>query len=146
MTMPVENLKEIVRCSQLGVPPKSELIGWLGDCLSEVLAHRASSFEEAFGLQNYRGGVPWWLENAMQERNKALRALAKHHFADLPRTQQAREIATLASRYMASAWRFDKHRPEMPLHYKERPQKWLWHAFKSGASMPLSQRQLRNIL
>ena len=146
MTMPIENLKEIVRCSQLGVPLKNELISWLGECLNEVLVRRASSFEEAFGLQNYRGGVPWWLESAMRERNMAIKALAKYHFADLSRTQQAREIATLASRYTASAWRFDKHRPEMPLRYKHRPQKWLWDAFKSGASMPLSQRQLRNIL
>jgi hypothetical protein len=47
---------------------------------------------------------------------------------------------------MASAWRFDRNRPEMPLRYKRQPQELLWRAFKSGAFMPLSQRQLRNIL
>jgi hypothetical protein len=146
MAMPVENFKEIVRCSQLGVPLENDLVEWLGECLSEVLARRVSSFEEAFGLQNGRGGVPWWLASAMHERNKALRALARHHFADLPRSQQAREIETLSSRYMASAWRFDRNRPEMPLRYKRQPQELLWRAFKSGAFMPLSQRQLRNIL
>jgi hypothetical protein len=129
--MPVENFKEIVRCSQLGVPLENDLMEWLGECLSEV---------------NGRGGVPWWLASAMQERNKALRALARYHFADLPRSQQARGIEALSSRYMASAWRFDRNRPEMPLRYKRRPQEWLWRAFKSGAFMPLSQRQLRNIL
>jgi hypothetical protein len=146
MTTPVENLKKFVRCSQLGEPPEKDVICWLGDCLNEVLVHRVSSFEEAFGLQNLRGGVPWWLESAMQERNKALRELARCHLADQSRTQQARKIATLSSRYMASAWRFDKNRPEMPARYKGRPQEWLWQAFKSGASMPLSERQLRNIL
>jgi hypothetical protein len=110
MTMPVENFKEIVRCSQLGVPLENDLMEWLGECLSEVLARRVSSFEEAFGLQNGRGGVPWWLASAMQERNKALRALARYHFADLPRSQQARGIEALSSRYMASAWRFDRNR------------------------------------
>jgi hypothetical protein len=146
MTTPVENLKKFVRCSQLGVPPEKDVICWLGDRLNAVLVHRVSSFEEAFGLQNLRGGVPWWLESAMQERNKALRELARYHLADQSRTQQARKIATLSSRYMAAAWRFDKDRPEMPARYKGQPQEWLWQAFKSGASMPLSERQLRNIL
>jgi len=144
--MPVENIKEIVRCSQLGVPLENDLMEWLGECFSEVLARRVSSFEEAFGLQNSRGGVPWWLASAMHERNKALRALARHHFADLPRSQQAREIEALSGRYMASAWRFDRNRSEMPLRYERQPQEWLWRACKSGAFMPISQRQLRNIL
>lgn len=146
MTMPVENFKEIVRCSQLGVPLENDLILWLGECLHEVLVRRVSSFEEAFGLENGHGGVPWWMESAMGERNTALRALAMHHFKGLSRSQQACEIETLSRRYMASAWRFDKNHSEMPMRYLRQPQEWLWRAFKSGATMPLSQRQLRNIL
>lgn len=146
MTTQVENLKEFVRCSRRGMPPESDLVRWLAERVEEVLTRRATSFEEAFGLQNCRGGVPWWLESAMQERNGALRALAEHHLSDISRNQQARKIETLSNRYMASAWRFDRDRTEMPAHYKDQPHEWLWRAFKSGASMPLSQRQLRNIL
>lgn len=146
MMMPVNNLKEFVRCSRQGELPEQKLVEWLGDCLNAVLEQRASSFEEAFGLRNGRGGVPWWLEAAMRERNEALRRLAGQHFAELTRNQQGSEIARLALRYTTSAWRNDKDRDEMPPHYRGRPQQWLWQACKSGAPMPLSERQLRNIL
>jgi hypothetical protein len=146
MMMPVNNLKEFVRCSRLGVTPERHLVQWVGECLNEVLEHRASSFEEAFGLQKGRGGVPWWLEVAMRERNEALRNLARHYLNDLTRNQQASEIAKLSLRYMASAWRIDRDRDEMPPRYRNEREEWLWCACKSGASMPLSERQLRNIL
>jgi len=146
MTIQIENLKEFVRCYQDGEMPRRDLISWLAECLDQVLSHRVSSFEEAFGLRNCHGGVPWWLENAMHERNKALQKLAARHFAHLSRSKQAQKIETLSKRYMASAWRFDRNGIDMPPHYRDHPQEWLWRAFKAGASMPLTQRQLRNIL
>jgi hypothetical protein len=34
----------------------------------------------------------------------------------------------------------------MPSEYEGRQQKWIWIAFKTGAAMPLGERQLRQIL
>ena len=41
---------------------------------------------------------------------------------------------------------FDRNRDEMPQAYQRTPKEWIWLAFKSGAAMPLGERQLRNIL
>ncbi len=51
-----------------------------------------------------------------------------------------------AVRYAASAWRFDRERDAMPERYKGTQTECLWRAFKSGATMPIGVRQLRNIL
>ncbi|HJS33274.1 MAG TPA: hypothetical protein VJ924_14870 [Alphaproteobacteria bacterium] len=59
---------------------------------------------------------------------------------------RANHVRTLATRYAASAWRFDRDRDQMPPHYSGTPMEMLWRAFKSGAPMPIGERQLRNIL
>ena len=82
----------------------------------------------------------------MRSRDSALRALATRAYPGLSRSAQAKRIRCLTVRYAASAWRSDQSREEMPWHYAGKPQELLWRAFKSGAAMPLSERQLRNIL
>jgi hypothetical protein len=59
---------------------------------------------------------------------------------------QAERIWTLATRYAASAWRFDQDLEAMPAHYDGTPKQNLWAAFASGAAMPLGKRQLRSVL
>ena len=66
--------------------------------------------------------------------------------AVLPPCARAREIWTVASRYAASTWRFDNELEAMPEHYLGTQHEFLWQAFKSGAAMPIGERQLRNIL
>jgi len=98
------------------------------------------------GLRAPRGGIPWWLEEAMRRRNAALLELAERFFADLSPSAQARQIRLLAVRYGASAWAHDRIASEIPPRYVGMPNGWLWDAFKSGAPMPICERQLRNVL
>jgi len=53
---------------------------------------------------------------------------------------------TRAVRYGASAWRHDRGVGEMPRAYAGTDREPLWRAFRSGAPMPLGERQLRNII
>jgi hypothetical protein len=75
-----------------------------------------------------------------------LRQLASLYLCGLSASGKAREIERLARRYAATAWRFDRTREDMPREYSGKAQQWIWIAFKSGAPMPLGQRQLRQIL
>jgi hypothetical protein len=146
MLATIGNLREIARLCRNGDPLGSELSGWLGASLDQFLRRQAPTIEDAFGLRAPRGGVPWWLEEAMRRRDAALRELAETLLPDLSPTAQARHIHTLASRYGASAWRHDRTLEAMPRAYAGKANAWLWQAFKSGAPMPICERQLRNIL
>jgi hypothetical protein len=142
----VANLREIARRSQAGVPVDGPLQAWLADCLEQFLRRSAPSIEAAFGLSAPRGGVPWWLEEAIRHRDGALRELAARFLAGHSVTAQARRIRLEAARYAASAWRHDRTVEAMPDRYDGRLQEWLWRAFKSGAPMPICERQLRSVL
>jgi len=52
----------------------------------------------------------------------------------------------MLKRYGGSAWRLDREHAAMPADYAGTPHAHLWRAFKSGAAMPLGERQLRTIL
>src|SRR5258708_10700823 len=67
------------RCSA-GEPLPAGLSAWLGKSLGEFLSHRQRSIEAALGLVWPRGGVPWWLEEAMRPRDAALRQPAQRFF------------------------------------------------------------------
>jgi hypothetical protein len=105
-----------------------------------------ASLNDAFGIRNARGGIPWRTEVCIRRRDAALRALATTFMADLSISAQAERTHQLSSRYAASAWRFDRERQDMPASYRGTPHEMLWLAFKSGATMPLCKRQLRTIL
>lgn len=142
----IETIRAIERCCRDHEPLSAEQRQWLGNALSAYLEHRSPSIDSALGLANPRGGVPWWLEEAIRKRNAALRALASTCYAGLSASAQAEQIWTLATRYAASAWRFDQNREEMPAHYAGTPKHFLWAAFAAGAAMPLGKRQLRTVL
>ncbi len=86
------------------------------------------------------------MEDAIRLRDAALRELAERFHGDRLVSCQAREIRRRALRYAASAWRFDRDRTAMPPRYSGTQKEYLWRTFKAGAAMPLSERQLRNIL
>jgi hypothetical protein len=142
----IGNLREIARRCRRGEPLNQPLQHWLGASLDQFLLRRCPTIEDAFGLRAPRGGVPWWLEEAIRRRDAALRELAARFFAEASIAARAKHIHLLAVRYGASAWRFDRERDESPARYGGTPGEWLWRAFKSGAPMPICERQLRSIL
>lgn len=142
----IDNLREIMGRCLVGEPLDVDLANWLGGALEGYLTRQFRTLEEALGLIFPRGGIPWWREEAMRKRDAALRYLADTFLGDLATGTQAHNIWTGAIRYAASAWRFDREVDEMPERYAGTPKECLWRAFKSGAPMPIGERQLRNIL
>jgi hypothetical protein len=122
------------------------LASWLANSLQSFLDQRSPSLNDAFGLRNARGGIPWRVEASIRVRDASLRSLCKAYLGGLTISAQAERIHQLSVRYAASSWRFDRERAEMPLAYCATPQQFLWQSFKSGATMPLCARQLRTIL
>jgi hypothetical protein len=146
MLTTIENLREIARLCRGGEPLNEDLARWLSTALELFLRREVPTIECAMGLRAPRGGVPWWLEEAMRRRDAALRDLAQTLCPDLAPSAQARRIFTLALRYAASAWRHDQLHESMPAHYQGKPHAPLWRAFKAGAPMPICERQLRKLL
>ena len=146
MSIAVQRLRAVSDLCQQGEPLDDELAVWFGNCLRQFLERGATTFEEAFGLPSCRGGMPWWKEERVRQRDAALRALAQRLPADLSVSARAREMHTRAVRYGASAWHHDRGAGEMPRAYAGTDRELLWRAFRSGAPMPLGERQLRNII
>lgn len=146
MLQEIENLREICRCCSAGEELDPHLSEWLASSLEDYLNQRCGHLDEAFGLRGAQGGVPWRLEEAIRKRNAALGDLA----GMLPRSgsaaARARRINELCNGYAGNSWIRDRKRDEMPQGYAGTPKACLWRAFKSGAAMPISDRQLRNIL
>jgi hypothetical protein len=142
----IDNMRTVARLCQTGEPLPDALAAWLAASLQSYLERRAESLNDAFGLRNARGGVPWRMEASMRVRDEALRRLAAQHLSALSTSAQAARIRELSARYDVSNWRFDRTRETMPEAYAGTPHEWLWQAFKSGAAMPLGLRQLRTIL
>lgn len=146
MLRTIELLKDISRRCLADEALSPEQSKWLGDSLARFVDHDCTSIDNAFGLQFPRGGVPWWQEEAIRKRNAALRELAQRFSDHLSVSARARQIRTLTIRYGASAWRRDCERHEMPERYRGTPKEYIWAAFASGATMPIGERQLRNII
>jgi hypothetical protein len=142
----IQNLREISESCLSGEALSPDQARWLGDALARFLEHECRSIDDAFGLRLSRGGMPWWREEANRKRDSALRRLARTYFGDLSPSAQATHIATLSTRYAASAWRHDRACDDMPDAYRRTPKELLWTAFASRATMPLGHRQLRHIL
>ena len=146
MQSKINNLKAIARRCLAGKPLNRGLSRWLGTALENFLNHRTRSVDDALGLRFAQGGVPWWREAAIRKRDAALRQLAGHFYPRLCPSAQAKRIWQTSIRFAASAWRFDRNRENMPQHYVGKVTEYLWRAFKSGAAMPIGERQLRRIL
>lgn len=146
MPASIENIRTVARLCRTREPLPESLASWLATSLQSYLDHRSDSLNDAFGLRNARGGVPCRMEAAMRERDQALRSLARQHCPGLSTSAQAAQIHLLSTRYEASTWRFDRMQESMPSGYAGTPHEFLWRAFKSGAAMPLGNRQLRTIL
>jgi len=146
MLQNISLLDEISRRCVSGDALDRDQARWLGDALRRFLTRQSPTIEEAFGLRSFRGGVSWRHELAIRRRNAALVELARRHFSNSSAAAQAKAIQAVCVRYAASAWRFDRHCTVLPTAYSGLPQEFLWKAFAAGAPMPISERQLRNIL
>ena len=142
----IDNLREVARRCRAGEQLPAELAAWLGRSLEDFLFHRRRSLDDALGLRWPRGGVAWWMEEAIRARDAALRELARRFYPLQSVSAQARDVYNRSIRYAASAWLRDRNRGEMPAQYRGSPHEWLWHAFVSGAAMPVGECQLRQIL
>ena len=99
--------------------------------------------ERALGLQRGPGGSP---DTATEARDAVLRALAQRFYRCVPVSTQAARIHALAATYAFVNWPHDRERTQIPARYRATPEEYLWAAFKSGAPMALSRRDLRLIL
>src|SRR5262245_8802972 len=126
MLTTITKLREIRQCCVCEKPLASEHMHWLAESLDAFLSHRCRSLDEAVGLKFGRGGVPWWLEEAMRKRDAALRELARQYLADCSVSAQATRIRFMSARYAASAWQQDKNHCAMPTRYISTEAECLW--------------------
>ncbi len=142
----IETLYAIhTRCAD-GLPLTPDLRSWLASSLDRYLGHTCDNLNEAFGVIQGHGGVPWWRERAIRERDAALRALSCGHYRDISVYSRAKAIAAISRRYQTTCWPRDRQLEEMPEHYRGTPKEHLWRAFRSEAKMPVSERRLRTLL
>jgi hypothetical protein len=146
MVIAIDRLREISLRCQSGQTLDPELAQWLSSSLDAFLSHRVRALDEALGLRSTRGGLSWWMEEAIRTRDAALRALAKEPNLPSSIRAKARVIRELSRKYAASMWRFDKERAEMPAPYAGTLKQHLWTAFRSGAPMPIGERHIRTII
>ena len=146
MLQSIENMREISDLCRTRAPLPEPLAEWLANSFASFLTQRTHSLNEAFGVLNGRGGIPWYVDISNRSRDTALRTLADSFLDDLSLCAQAGRIRQMSQRYASGSWRFDRERDEMPAAYRGTEREYLWRAFKSGAAMPLCNRQLRNIL
>lgn len=146
MTGSIQYLREVTRRCLAREPLDPQLTEWLGRAFNAYLTRSHRTLDEAMGLVFPQGGVPWWLEEAMRERDLSLRELCCNFISETTTAARARAVRALSLRYAASAWRTDRNSHCMPAHYAGTIKEYLWRAFASGAPMPLGERQLRTIL
>lgn len=146
MRNPIQALDQLHKVCEDGEPIPEDLRNWLAQSLEVFLENNCKSLNEAFGLQQEHGGIPWWRERAIRLRDQALRDMARVHFPEGTVSSRAKEIANQSERYAAINWPRDRDVKDMPSRYTDRPLHYIWLAFKSGAKMPVSQRHLRTLL
>ncbi len=133
------------RCAD-NLPLSAELRDWLAASLGRYLEHDCDNLNEAFGVVQGHGGVPWWRERAIRERDAALRALSRGHYSTISVYSRAKAIAAISERYQTTCWPRDRLLDEMPARYRGTCKEYLWRAFRSEAKMPVSERRLRTLL
>src|SRR3954471_12911803 len=99
----IDNMRIVAELCQSRQPLPDPLADWLADSLQAFLQSRTPSLNDAFGIRNARGGIPWRIEGCMRQRDSALRSLALAFLSELPVTRQAERIHQLSTRYAASA-------------------------------------------
>jgi hypothetical protein len=142
---PVSSLREAARLLAIGEPLPEPLAIWLAGSFHAFLNRQGGDLEDALGLRWGRGGVPWWMDEAIRARDAALRHLADILVPTGSGSARARAVHLRTMRYAGTAWPRDRQLAEMPGAYLGQEREFLWRAFASGAAMPLGERRLRQI-
>lgn len=142
----IEALQAIHSRCTADQPLTPDLQIWLAESLGRYLEHDCDNLNEAFGVVQGHGGVPWWRERDIRERDAALRALANAHMSGLSIYGRAKAVAEISERYETTCWPRDRRLDAMPERYRGTAKEHLWRAFRSGAKMPVSERRLRTLL
>src|SRR6185369_15941877 len=100
----IHNMRTLAELCRTGEPLPDPLASWLADSLQSFLDQRSPSLNEAFGIRNARGGIPWRREASIRVRDAALRLLACHHLEGHSVSAQAANVHKLSLRYGASGW------------------------------------------
>ena len=146
MLQTINLLDEISRRCILGNALDRDQALWLGDALRRFLTRQSPTIEDAFGLRSARGGVQWRQELAIRRRNAALVELGRRQLSCRSASALVKAVHTMCVRYAASKWQLDRDCAVLPTAYSGLPLEFLWKAFSAGAPMPISRRQLLNIL
>jgi hypothetical protein len=133
------------RCAD-DLPLSPELRCWLAESLDRYLGHSCDNLNDAFGVTQGHGGVPWWRERAIRRRDAVLRTLSREYYSELSVYGRAKAVAEISGRYNTTCWPRDRSLDEMPERYRGTPKEHLWGAFRSEAKMPVSERRLRTLL
>ncbi len=142
---PVSGLREAARLLAVGAPLPAPLAIWLAHSLRAFLDRQHDDLEDALGLRWGRGGVPWWMDEAIRARDAALHRLAGMLLPAGSGSARARAVHLRSMRYAGTAWPRDRQLAGMPEAYLGTEREFLWRAFASGAAMPLGERRLRQI-
>jgi hypothetical protein len=142
----IEALQAIHSRCTADLPLPRDLQNWLAESLGRYLGHDCDNLNEAFGVVQGHGGVPWWREREIRERDAALRALAHAHMGGLSVYARAKAVAEISERYETTCWPRDRRLDAMPGRYRGTAKEHLWRAFMSGAKMSVSERRLRTLL
>ena len=143
-TQPIDRLRQLLVIAEHG--ELGELGEWLTPRLNDYLARAQEgvTLDEALGLAVGRGEAPWYTKEAMAKRDDAILALAEY-LPDQSPSAQAEQIATWSRRYVTSAWRHDRDKPEMPGHYRGTQKESLYKALKAFPRFPKASR-IKSIL
>lgn len=142
----IQALDEVCQACVHNKPLPDHLRQWMAGSIARFLDHDCDDLDDAFGIRQEHGGIPWWREKAIRARDHALRELARLHLGSETTSVQAREIHAMMQRYAGTSWVRDIQCDTMPARYAGTPREYLWIAFKSGAKTPVSDRHLRNLL
>lgn len=142
--MSVGRLRELLTVAESD--ELGELGEWLEPRLRDYLmrASEGVTLDQCLGLAVGPGKAPWHTKEAMAARDNAILALAEF-LPDQSPSAQAEQIATWSRRYVASAWRHDRDKPEMPGHYRGTRKEPLYKALKAFSRFPKVSR-IRDIL
>jgi hypothetical protein len=92
---PIEKLRELRDVARRGEPIPADLAQWFDTAIAlyEAEAAVGMTMDRALGLVPKRGAKPWWVGEARERRDEAIRQLRGGYYSDLEIAEGAREIA-----------------------------------------------------
>src|SRR5438874_5649529 len=101
MLQSIDNMRTLAELCRAGEPLPGTLASWLASSLQAFLDQRSPSLNDAFGVRNARGGIPWRMEASIRVRDAALRSLSKAHMTGQTISAQPERSHALSSRKAA---------------------------------------------